>query len=311
MEKKKLLLSLINSVLPKDGIEAKGPELIFYCPFCNHYKRKLQVNVDTQQWHCWVCDVKGRSLFVLLKKLKVSNEVLDELSQIYETYRGTYSSERHAQIGRLPKEFQSLIGRDEKISSIVYTHARAYLRKRRVNEEDIIRYNIGYCVDGEYGGRIVVPSYDSNANLNYFVGRSIYPGKLKYKNPPVSKDIVVFELYVNWKMPIVLCEGVFDAIAIKRNAIPLLGKTVSNSLLNKIVINKVPSVILALDTDALDTSVKISQKLMQYGIAVSKVTLEDKDPSEVGYKNMLKALDCATNVDQYDLILQKLAVSSL
>ena len=311
MEKKKLLLSLINSVLPKDGIEAKGPELIFYCPFCNHYKRKLQVNVDTQQWHCWVCDVKGRSLFVLLKKLKVSNRVLDELSQIYETYRGTYSSERHAQIGRLPKEFQSLIGRDEKISSIVYTHARAYLRKRRVNEEDIIRYNIGYCVDGEYGGRIVVPSYDSNANLNYFVGRSIYPGKLKYKNPPVSKDIVVFELYVNWKMPIVLCEGVFDAIAIKRNAIPLLGKTVSNSLLNKIIVNKVPSVILALDTDALDTSVKISQKLMQYGIAVSKVTLEDKDPSEVGYKNMLKALDCATNVDQYDLILQKLAVSSL
>ena len=311
MEKKKLLLSLINSVLPKDGIEAKGPELIFYCPFCNHYKRKLQVNVDTQQWHCWVCDAKGRSLFTLLKKLKVSNRVLDELSQIYETHRGTYASERHAQIGRLPKEFQSLIGRDEKISSIVYTHARAYLRKRQVNEEDIIRYNIGYCVDGEYGGRIVIPSYDSNANLNYFVGRSFYPGKLKYKNPPVSKDIVVFELYINWKMPIVLCEGVFDAIAIKRNAIPLLGKTVSNSLLNKIIVNKVPSVILALDTDALDTSVKISQKLMQYGISVSKVTLKDKDPSEVGYKNMLKALDCAINVDQYDLILQKLAVSSV
>jgi len=308
MEKKKLLLSLINSVLPKDGIEAKGPELIFYCPFCNHYKRKLQVNVDTQQWHCWVCDAKGRSLFTLAKKLKVSNKVLDELSQIYETYRDTYTSERHAQIGRLPKEFQSLTGRNEKISSIVYTHARAYLRKRQVNEEDIIRYNIGYCVDGEYGGRIVVPSYDSNANLNYFVGRAIYPGKLKYKNPPVSKDIVVFELYINWKMPIVLCEGVFDAIAIKRNAIPLLGKTVSNSLLSKIIINKVPSVVLALDTDASDTSVKISQKLMQYGITVSKVTLKDKDPSEVGYKNMLKALDCATSVDQYDLILQKLAL---
>ena len=311
MEKKKLLLSLINSVLPTDGIEAKGPELIFYCPFCNHYKRKLQVNVDTQQWHCWVCDAKGRSLFILLKKLKVSNRVLDELSQIYEIHHGTYSSERHTQIGSLPKEFQSLIGRDEKISSIVYKHARGYLRKRNVNEEDIIRYNIGYCVDGEYGGRIVVPSYDSAANLNYFVGRSIYPGKLKYKNPPVSKDIVVFELYINWKMPIVLCEGVFDAIAIKRNAIPLLGKTVSNSLLNKIVVNNVPSVILALDTDALDTSIKISQKLMKYGINVSKVALEDKDPSDVGYKNMLNALDCATNVDQYDLILQKLAVSSI
>ena len=308
MEKKKLLLSLINSALPKDGIEAKGPELIFYCPFCNHYKRKLQVNVDTQQWHCWVCDAKGRSLFVLLKKLKVSNRVLVELSQIYETHRGTYASERHSTIGNLPKEFQSLIKRDEKISSIVYAHAREYLRKRNVDEDDIIRYNIGYCVDGEYGGRIVVPSYDSNANLNYYVGRSFYPGKLKYKNPPVSKDIVVFELYINWKMPIVLCEGVFDAIAIKRNAIPLLGKTVSDSLLSKIIINKVPSVILALDMDASDTALKISQKLMQYGITVSKVTLKDKDPSEVGYKNMLKALDCAINVDQYDLILQKLAL---
>ena len=113
MEKKKLLLSLINSILPKDGIEAKGPELIFYCPFCNHYKRKLQVNVDTQQWHCWVCDAKGRSLFSLLKKLKVSNKVLTELSQIYETHHGTYAPERHAQIGSLPKEFQSLIKRDE------------------------------------------------------------------------------------------------------------------------------------------------------------------------------------------------------
>jgi translation initiation factor IF-3 len=50
---------------------------------------------------------------------------------------------------------------------------------------------------------------------------------------------------------------------------------------------------------------------MKYGINVSKVALKDKDPSDVGYKNMLNALDCATNVDQYDLILQKLAVSSL
>ena len=94
----------------------KNGENAFYCPFCNHYKRKLQVNVDTQQWHCWVCDAKGRSLFTLAKKLKVSNKVLDELSQIYETYRGTYTSERHAQIGRLPKEFQSLARRNEKIS---------------------------------------------------------------------------------------------------------------------------------------------------------------------------------------------------
>lgn len=56
---------------------------------------------------------------------------------------------------------------------------------------------------------------------------------MKYKNPPAPKDTVIFDLYINWNMPVILCEGVFDAIAIKRNAIPLLGKTVQDALLQK------------------------------------------------------------------------------
>ena len=58
--------------------------------------------------------------------------------------------------------------------------------------------------------------------------------KFKYKNPPMSKDTVGFELFINWNEPIVLCEGVFDAIAIRNNAIPLLGKFLSKTLLKKI-----------------------------------------------------------------------------
>ena len=53
-------------------------------------------------------------------------------------------------------------------------------------------------------------------------------------------------------------------MAIKRNAIPLLGKTVTEELLKKLILSKVPEVKLALDPDALDTSVKISQQLMRY-----------------------------------------------
>ncbi len=34
--------------------------------------------------------------------------------------------------------------------------------------------------------------------------------------PSVSKDIIPFELFINWESPIVLCEGPFDAMAIKR-----------------------------------------------------------------------------------------------
>ena len=67
--------------------------------------------------------------------------------------------------------------------------------------------------------------------LNYFTARSFEKEPFrKYKNPSVSRDIVPFEMFINWSSPLVLCEGPFDAIAIKRNAIPLLGKNIQSSL---------------------------------------------------------------------------------
>ena len=149
-------------------------------------------------------------------------------------------------------------------SALSFNQAKSYLQKRNITEEDIIRYNIGYCTDGVYGGRVIIPSYDANGILNYFIARSFYNSKLKYKNPPVPKDTVIFELYINWNMPIVLCEGVFDATAIKRNAIPLLGKTVQDSLLSKLVSNKASEVIIALDSDASEMVSKVSQKLKKW-----------------------------------------------
>ncbi len=43
--------------------------------------------------------------------------------------------------------------------------------------EDIIKYNIGFCNEGPYGGRVIIPSYDDNGKLNYFIARD-YKGYL-------------------------------------------------------------------------------------------------------------------------------------
>jgi DNA primase len=310
MEKKLRILDLFNSLIPRGGIEAKGPELIFYCPFCEHHKRKLQINIDSQNWHCWVCDAKGRSVFSLAKKLNAPKQLYVELSEIYKNYKSTFFQKDESRVNKLPKEFQPLLS-DKPASGITRKHALKYLHTRGITHADIARYNIGYCVDGDYGGRIIVPSYDNFGHLNYYVGRSIKPNYMKYKNPPVSKNIVVFDMYINWKMPIVLCEGVFDAIAIKRNAIPLLGKTISEALMSKIVFNRVPHVTIALDPDAMETSVRISQKLMKYGIKVFSANLEDGDPSDLGYKVMTQKIETATSIDSYELILQKIASGSI
>ena len=95
-------------------------------------------------------------------------------------------------------------------------HAYAYLKRRGVTQEDMIKYHMGYCENGEYKNMVIIPSYDAIGNLNYFTARSFEKEPFrKYKNPSVSRDIVPFEMFINWSSPLVLCEGPFDAIAIK------------------------------------------------------------------------------------------------
>ena len=47
-----------------------------------------------------------------------------------------------------------------------------------IDDSDILKYNIGYCDDGLYSNRIIIPSYDSDGQLNFFVGRAFFNSKL-------------------------------------------------------------------------------------------------------------------------------------
>ena len=152
--------------------------------------------------------------------------------------------------------------------------------------EDIVKYNIGYCEEGEYRDKVIIPSYDERGKLNFFVGRSFYQTQYKHKNPKVSKDIIGFDLLVNWDTPIILCEGVFDAIAIRRNAIPLFGKSIQSELEKKIIGNSVKKLYICLDSDALKNALGLAKKFMSYGIQTHLVDLGDDDPSELGYKKI-------------------------
>jgi len=305
MEKKQRLLSVLNAIIPTQGTSGAGDEIHYHCPFCNHHKKKLQINIETQQWHCWVCDAKGRSLFTLAKKLKASKEVFDELSQIIGNNNYSKSKTPKTSFLQIPEEFKTLVGECDAIS---FLHAKKYLLQRGLSEEDIQKYNIGYCQDGEYKSRIIVPSYDSMGKLNYFIARSYYGSNFKYKNPPVPKDTIIFDLFINWKMPIILCEGIFDAIAIKRNAIPLLGKTIQSTLLQKMIKKRISEVTIILDSDAQDTMINVSKKLIRYGLNVSRVSLENGDPSDLGFKAMLDKVKHKIQVNDFDLIKQKMSL---
>ena len=130
--------------------------------------------------------------------------------------------------------------------------------------------------------------------------------KLKYKNPPMSKDTVCFEMFINWNEPIVLCEGVFDAISIRRNVIPLLGKFPSKTLVKRLVEKQVKKIYVALDEDAKKDAVKLSKFLMDYGIETYLLNLNDKDPSELGFTNFWKLLEQTNQTKFSDLIKERL-----
>jgi len=178
-----------------------------------------------------------------------------------------------------------------------------------MSKYDIIKYNIGYCKSGRYKNMIILPTYDEDGNLNYFTGRSFESEPyIKYRNPEASRDIIPNEHLINWNIPIILCEGMFDAIAIKRNAIPLLGKNIQSNLMKKIVTSVVEKIYIALDKDAMKQALRFCENLMAEGKEVYLVDLQDKDPSEMGFVNFTKLIQNTFPLTYSGLLERKLAL---
>jgi|TARA_Y100000114_G_scaffold57856_1_gene52967 DNA primase len=305
-----LLVTLVNSVLGTGKKTARG-NMAYHCPHCNHHKPKLEVNFTENKeghnpWHCWVCGKKGKSIGLLLRGAGASQEVINEAKSLAKDVNHTYVKKSKASI-TLPNEFICLNNVDT--SHITARHALAYLKKRNISKHDILKYNIGYCEKGMYANMIIIPTYDKDGRLNYFTARSFEKEPyIKYRNPQVSRDIIPNEHMINWKVPIILCEGLFDAIAIKRNAIPLLGKNIQKNLMKKIVTSLVDKIYIALDKDAVKQALRFCENLMAQGKEVYLVDMQDKDPSEMGFENFTKLIQNTVPLTYSSLLERKLAI---
>jgi len=298
------IINLLNRVLNSNGTKLrKRDEYMYWSPFISHHKPKLQINISTGKWHCWVSNVGGRNLFQLLKKVGATKEQFSELSELVDDLPRYKPTEDKSESVRLPKEYKPLWNGGD---SIVKRHALSYLYRRDITDADILKYDIGYCDSGLYSNRIIIPSYDSDGKLNFFVGRDFYNGNMKYRNSPTTKDIIGFDLFINWDEPIILCEGVFDAMAFKRNTIPLFGKTVMNNLMKKIIESRVKTLYLALDKDATTDAVEITEQFMNHGIDVRMMNFEEKDPSETGFQRLLYLIDRTRKTKFSDLMKVRL-----
>jgi DNA primase len=289
------LLQLLESVLGK-GKPTSGGNISFFSPFQSHYKPKLEIRSTPDEhgnytWHCWISDKKGKSIQTLFKQLNLPKERFEQLNRIIESakYRVDPKETKTNQTIQLPAEYAPLW---IKKSTPDYRNAIHYLTQRGITVFDILKYRIGYCETGEYSGKIIIPSYDRDGQLNYFVSRAFYKAdKQKHKNPKISKDIIGFEMTINWSQPIILCEGSFDAIAVKRNAIPLFGKIIQPALQKKIIEERVRNIYICLDADALKNALTIAERFMAEGLNVYFVELQDQDASELGFEKITEIIE--------------------
>ena len=254
-----------------------GSELLFKCPFCNHHKKKLSLNIDKNAGKCWVCDWSTPNLTRIVKRLGGWDDIqewnnLFGIIDILE-YENIFSQETEQikeNILKLPDEFQSLCNKDMSLTSLA---ARRYLKDRGISKNDILYWKIGYATSGEYSGRVIIPSFNDEGKVNYYTGRTYEDNWKKYLNPDTSKDIIFNELNVDWSTDVTIVEGVFDAIKAK-NAIPILGSTLrENSRIFKQIIRHDPAIYIALDPDAEKKAEKLIKDLLYYDAEIYKIDI--------------------------------------
>ena len=268
-EKVRILRSVLGSSYDR------GNELLFSCPYCRHHKHKFSVNIEKSYYKCWICDKRGRNVgrvirsFGSLTHFREWQELVGkvDLSDFDDLFGSKVEEETEA-ILKLPDEFVSLANKDLPRSARPFLR---YLSNRGIGRKEITKWKIGYCSDGEYRNRVIIPSFNKDGFVNYYVARSIVDDWQKYKNPPASKDIIFNELYVDWHEDLIVVEGIFDAIK-AGNGIPILGSTLRDGgKLFKAIVSSGAKVFLALDVDANDKADRIIQNLMSYGVEVSKI----------------------------------------
>jgi DNA primase len=303
-----LLVTLMNSVLGTGKSTSRG-NYAYTCPNCHHHKPKLEICLDEtspdfQKFGCWVCKIKGKKLINLFKTVKASSEAILELKSLVKNANPTEIKQLEEIKVTLPEEFKHILNNN----TLTAKQALSYLKGRGITEDDIIKYNIGYCESGLYSNMIIVPSYNESGSLSYFVGRSFIPESDRKLNPDVSRDIIPFEIFINWNSPIILCEGMFDAITIKRNAIPLLGKNLQSKLMKKIVTSTVKKIYIALDKDAIKQALDFCEQLINEGKIVYLVELTDKDPNEIGFKQFTTLIQNTFPLTYSGLLEKKLSL---
>ena len=304
-KKLKILYNILGSSF------GKGQELLYACPKCEHHKKKLSVNLEKNVFKCWVCDWSGRNIYRIIRNYGTTSDKYEWKSFNNQIEIENFSQKLfakkdiEAQKIDLPEEFISLANKKLPPTSL---YPLNYLKSRGIGKKEIIKWKMGYCQEGEYAGRVIIPSFDLDGDTNYFVTRAYDNNWKKYLNPNISKDVIFNDLYLDFDEDVILVEGVFDAIKAGTNAVPLLGSTLSeNSKLFYEIVKNDSSVYLALDPDAHKKTNKLINLLLKHDIQTYLVEVSPfDDVGEMSKNEFLNRKQTAVLLDTNNYLLSRI-----
>ncbi len=263
-----VLIELLTDVLgePHNHYESKA-QISFDCPVCaaekgleqGDGKGNLEINYSRHVYKCWACGetfgTQG-ALGKLFDKFATKKQ-----KKVYELIKPEElkQEEKKKVWLRLPEGYTTF--EDSNPRFIPHIEAYNYLKSRGVTDDIIKKYKIGYTVKGDFAFRIIVPSYDIEGRLNYYVARAWTKNRMKYKNPSVPKDEIIFnEGLIDWNKDIYLVEGAFDSFFID-NPLVMLGKKMSKLTFENLYNRANANIIVCCDGDAWDDGLKIYKEL--------------------------------------------------
>lgn len=251
------------------------------CPRCqeNDYsdipdgKFNLEISTSKRMFRCWKCDDPkfSGSLRKLLRLYgsKTDFELYKSLAGSDIDYYFDSDEEKIIEPVYLPTEI--IYFSQMNVANVEHIEAYNYMvMERKISREILFKFKIGFCTSGKYAKRIIIPSYDDQGDLNYFVARSyLKDKKIKpYDNPKSDKNEIIFnEGLINWDSVVYLSEGVFEMLTFPVNTIPMLGKTISPLLYLKLKELK-PKVVVLLDPDAFKNSIELYYQLYSIYVGV-------------------------------------------
>ena len=263
-----VLVELLSDVLgaPHQHYESKG-QISFDCPVCAEEKGldngdgkgNLEINYAKHVYKCWACGETHGTHGPLGKLFDgYATKAQKKVYNLIKPEELKQEEKKRVRL-RLPQGYTTF--KDSNPRFIPHIEAYKYLQSRGITDEIIEKYKIGYTVTGDFAYRIIVPSFDNEGVLNYYVARAWVSKKMKYKNPTVPKDEIIFnEGLIDWTKDVYLVEGAFDGFFLE-NSIVMLGKKMSKLLFETLYSKAEGNIIICTDGDAWTDGLKLYHEL--------------------------------------------------